>query len=85
MACESLTYTEIGDSLEKVFNKKVKHVYTPAEELVERKKFYLPIIDSFECDNIEGYKVDLKKVKSYGVKQTSFEEFYKLNKDKIDI
>lgn len=85
LACESLTYTEIGNILEKVFNKKVKHIYTPAEELVERKKFYLPIIDSFEWDNIEGYKVDLEKVKSYGIKQTSFEEFCKLNKDKIDI
>ena len=64
LAGESLTYTEIGDVLEKVFNKKVKHIYTPAEDLAERKKFYLPIIDSFEWDNIEGYKVDLEKVNS---------------------
>ena len=85
LAYESLTYTEICDVFEKVFNKKVRHIYTPAEELAERKKFYLPIIDSFEWDNIEGYQVDLDKVKSYGVKQTSFEEFCIMNKDKIDI
>ena len=85
LAWESLTYTDIGNVLEKVFNKKVKHAYTTPEELAERKKFNLLIIDSFEWDNIEGYKVDLEKVKSYGIKQTSFEEFCKLNKDKIDI
>ena len=88
LACESLTYTEIGNIFEKIFNKKVKYIYVPAEELEKREnkgKYYLAIIDSFEWDNIEGYKVDLEKVKSYGVKQTSFEEFCKKNKDNIDI
>lgn len=88
LAVESLTYTDILNIFEKIFNKKIKHVYTPAEELEKKQsneKYHLAIIDSFEWDNIEGYKVDLEKVKTYGVKQTTFEEFCKMNKDKIAI
>ena len=44
-----------------------------------------PIVDSYEWDNIEGYKVDIEKVKSYGVKMTDFNEFCRIYKDRLDI
>ena len=57
LACKSLTYTDFCKIFEKVFNKKVKHIYTPAEELKKNSnnKNFKTIIDSFEWDNIKGF------------------------------
>ena len=57
LACKSLTYTDVCKIFEKVFNKKVKHIYTPAEELKKNSnnKNFKTIIDSFEWDNIKEF------------------------------
>ena len=83
LASQSLTLTEVADIIFKCLNKKIKIISTDAKEL-NRKGFHKAITDSFEWDNLEGYKVDIEKVKSYGIKLTSFEEFCNIYKDKME-
>ena len=84
LAAESLTFSEVADIIFKNFNKKIKVVYTERSEMIKRG-VPKPIVDSYEWDNIEGYKVDIEKVKSYGVKMTDFNEFCRIYKDRLDI
>lgn len=84
LASQSSTFTELAETIFKVFNKKIKVISTDAKELIKRGVNKV-IVDSNEWHVIEGYKVDIEKVKSYGIKLTSFEEFCVLYKDRFDL
>ena len=84
LASQSLTFTEMADVLNKVFNKKIKVIYTEGNELI-KKGVFKAIVDSNEWHVLEGYKVDIEKLKPYGIKLTTFEEFCNIYKDKFDL
>ena len=84
LASESLTFTEMTETIFRIFNKKIKVIYTEVSELLKEGVHKISI-DSNEWHVLEGYKVDINKVKSYGIKRTSFEEFCKIYKDKFDL
>ena len=84
LASESLTFTEMAEIILKICNKKIKVISTEGSELIRRGVPKI-IVDSNEWHVLEGYKVDINKVKSYGIKLTSFEEFCNINKDKFDL
>lgn len=83
LASQSLTFTEMADVLFKVFNKKIKVVYTEGSELLKRG-VDKAIIDSNEWHVLEGYKVDIEKLKPYGIKLTTFEEFCNIYKNNFE-
>ena len=84
LASQSSTFTELAETLFKVFNKKIKVISTDAKELLKRGVNKV-VVDSNEWHVIEDYKVDIEKVKSYGIKLTSFEEFCNIYKDRFDL
>lgn len=80
LGCESLTFTEMAEIYTKHTNKPVKVSYIEPKELI-KKGVNKYIVDSYEWDNLEGYKTDFNKVKSYGIKLTTFDEFCQIYKD----
>ena len=62
LASQSSTFTELAETLFKVFNKKIKVISTDAKELLKRGVNKV-VVDSNEWHVIEGYKVDIEKCK----------------------
>jgi uncharacterized protein YbjT (DUF2867 family) len=85
LASAKMTTKEIGEVLSKVLNKNIKAIYTEPELLEQKKGFFKPLVDSYDWNNYEGYKVDLEKVKEKGIDMLSFEDFCKLYIDRFDI
>ena len=82
LASQNSTMTELADIIFKMFNKKIKVICTEKNELL-KKGIPKAFIDTYEWNMLEGYKVDISKVKSYGIKLTSFEEFIKIYKERF--
>lgn len=85
LASAKMTPTEMAGVLSKVLGKEIKAVYTEPEKLVVKKGFFKPLVDSYDWNNFEGYKVDLEKTKEKGIQMISFEEFCKMYKNRIEI
>ena len=84
LASQNSTMTELANIIFKMLNKKIKVICTEKDELL-KKGVPKVFIDTYVWNMVEGYKVDINKVKSYGIKLTSFEEFIKIYKDRFDL
>lgn len=101
LAGESLTFNEVAQVLSEVTGKKVEAFSFTAEEmradkayeaaLVKAFKNFDPAlivkanIDSQEWNNTDGYKVDIARANSFGVKLSSFKEWAERHKDEFVI
>ena len=85
LASAKMTTKEMADILSKVLGKEIKSVYTEPEKLAIKKGFFKPLVDSYDWNNVEGYQVDLEKVKEKGIEMISFEEFCQMYKNKFEI
>lgn len=84
LAVESLTLVELAAKLAEGTGRPVSVVTTPEDEMIARGDHPLHV-RSQVWDNVEGYKVDLNAVRSWGVPLTTLDQFIKQNHDKFVI
>ena len=72
-------------ALSKVLGKEIKAFYTEPEKFAVKKWFFKPLVDSYDWNNFEGYKVDLEKTKEKGIEMISFEGFCRMYKNRIEV
>jgi uncharacterized protein YbjT (DUF2867 family) len=84
LAAEALTPVEIAEIISQATGKTVPVVHVTAEEA---KAQGVPpgVVQSEEWDNVEGYKVDLDKAGSYGIKLTTFAVFARKHASEFSI
>ncbi len=84
LAVESVTMSELAAKISEATGKPVSAVTSSEEDLVARG-YHAGMIRSQIWDNVEGYKVDLDGVRSWGVPLTSLDAFIEQNRDKFVI
>lgn len=85
LAAESLTFPEIATKINKVTGKSVSAITLSKEELLKKSPYGELIYKSEVWNNVEGYKVDLDAVRSWGVPLTTLDQFIEQHHDKFVI
>ncbi|MCP3138915.1 NmrA/HSCARG family protein [Pyxidicoccus xibeiensis] len=84
LAAESVTLVEIAAKLTEATRKPVSAVTSSEDEMLARGEHALSV-RSQVWNNVEGYKVDLDAVRSWGVPLTTLDQFIKQHRDKFVI
>lgn len=84
LAAESLTLPEVAAKMTKATGKPVSAV-TLSEEETLSKPHGAMIFQHESWNNVEGYKVDLHAVRSWGVPLTTLDQFIQRHRDKFVI
>ncbi|WPB75222.1 NmrA/HSCARG family protein [Archangium violaceum] len=84
LAAESVTLVEIAAKLTEATGKPVSAVTSSEDEMLARGE-HAGLVRSQVWDNVEGYKVDLDAVRSWGVPLTTLDQFIKQHRDKFVI
>ena len=84
LAAESFTLPEVAAKMTKATGKPVSAVTLSEDELVGRG-YHAGLVSSQVWDNVEGYKVDLDAVRSWGVPLTTLDQFIQQHHDKFVI
>lgn len=84
LSAECVTMAEIATKMTEATGKQVLALTFSEDELVKRGDHAL-MIRGHVWDNVEGYKVDIDGVRSWGIPLTTFDEFIEQNRDKFII
>ncbi|EIV3154547.1 NmrA/HSCARG family protein [Escherichia coli] len=84
LASQSVTIEELAAKIAEATGKPVSAVTSSEDEMLARGDHPLHV-RSQVWNNVEGYKVDLNAVRSWGVPLTTLDEFIKQNQDKFVI
>lgn len=84
LAAESVTLDELAAKMAEGIGKPVSAVTFSEEKMIARGH-HAGVVSSQVWDNVEGYKVDLDAVRSWGVPLTTLDQFIKQHRDKFVI
>jgi uncharacterized protein YbjT (DUF2867 family) len=84
LAAESLTMTEIAETIQTLKGVPVRSVYLTVSEAL-KSGMHARMVQSYEWDNLEGYKVDIPALAMLGIPLTSFKEWVKRNLAEIRV
>lgn len=84
LSAECVTLVEVAAKITKVTGKPVSAVTFSEDELIAQGHHAL-LVKSQVWDNVEGYKVDLDAVRSWGVPLTTLDQFIEQHRDKFVI
>lgn len=84
LAAESLSLPEVAAKLKKATGKPVSAITLSEDEALARPNGAL-YFQAESWNNVEGYKVDLDAVRSWGVPLTSMDQFIQQHRDKLVI
>jgi len=84
LAAESVTLDELAVKMAEGIGKPVSAVTFSEEEMIARG-YHPGVISSQVWDNVEGYKVDLDAVRSWGVPLTMLDQFIAQHRDRFVI
>ncbi|RAR98630.1 NmrA/HSCARG family protein [Ensifer adhaerens] len=84
LAGDTITLPDLAAKLTKATGKRVSSVSSSEEEMLARGAHPL-YVKSETWNNVEGYKVDLDAVRSWGLPLTTLDQFIDQNRDKFVI
>lgn len=84
LATESLTADECAKTISLLLGQSVT-TRSLTEEEMDEHHYHPGIRDSWVWDNVEGYKVDIERTKSWGVPLQTFESWARANQPSISI
>lgn len=84
LSAECATLVEVAAKIAEVSGKPVSAVTFSEEELIAKGE-HLLLVRSQVWNNVEGYKVDLEAVRSWGVPLTTLDDFIKQHRGKFVI
>jgi len=84
LSAECVTLVEVAAKITKATGKPVSAVTFSEEEMIAQGHYPL-LVSSQVWDNVEGYKVDLDAVRSWGLPLTTLDQFIEQNRDKFVI
>lgn len=82
LAGDSLTIGQIAMQMSEISGKQVKVAYIDEEER-ERMKGKNPMVESQNWQRLDGSRVDFPKLRSYGLRTTTFRQFLEGNKEAL--
>lgn len=84
LAADSFTLPEVAAKISKAIGKPVSAI-TLLEEQALEKPYGAMMFQAESWNNVEGYKVDVDAVRSWGIPLTTLDEFIQQNRDKFVI
>jgi len=84
LAAESLTMTEIAAILQEVKGVPVEAVFVPPADALAAGA-NPSLVNSYDWDNVEGYKVDIEALSAFGIRLTSFKAWATQHRNHIHV